>query len=68
MQIFDQFLRMVNGRVQVLVRDLPAAIEVAASKGATIVAVDDAIGIKHRNDFENVPLSEHLGFLVLSVC
>ena len=51
--------------MQMLVRILPATIQIATSEGAPIVAINDTVWIKHWNYFEYESFPQHFGFFVL---
>lgn len=51
-------LREVDRRVQVLARLQPAPVQVEAQQRAAVVAVHDAVGVQHRNHFEDVVLAQ----------
>ena len=38
------------------------AIQVLSNQRAAIVAIDDTIGVNHRNNFEHEFISKHSGF------
>ena len=68
MEVFDQLLGVINRWMQFLMRYLPSSVQVATSKGAPVVPINNAVRIQHRDDFENELLSEQLGFIVFRVC
>ena len=49
-------------RVESLIRIFPAAVKVLPDQTASVVSVDHAVRIKHRNDLENKVVPQHLGF------
>ena len=51
-------LRKVDRRVEVLARLHPPSVQVEAEQRAAVVAVDHAVGVQHRDDLEDVVLSE----------
>ena len=63
----DQSFRMVYGGLKLPRWELPAAIQVAAGEGTTIVPIDDAVWVQHRDNFEYEILSENLSFLVVRI-
>jgi hypothetical protein len=50
--------RCVNLWMENLAWSLPSSIEVASSKRASVVSIDDTVRIEHRNDFKDKVLSE----------
>ena len=53
----NHLLRVVDRRVQHFGRRFPATVKVAASQGAAIVAVNDAIRVQHRYHLEDKVLA-----------
>ena len=58
---------MPNSRMEILMRDLPSAVEIAASERAPVVSVDHSVWIQHWKNLENKLLSEHLSLLVIRI-
>lgn len=50
-------LSVVVNRVEFAGRAYPLAVKILAHQRASIVTHDDAIGVKHRHDFENESVS-----------
>lgn len=61
---FDKFLRCINGWVQYFIWELPATVQVAPSKGTSVVTVNYSVRVQHRNYFEDKIVSEQLSLLV----
>ena len=59
-------LREVDRRVEVLARLHPPSVQVEAEQRAAVVAVDHAVGVQHRDDLEDVVLSELDGCFVVA--
>ena len=67
MDLLHQPLGVENGRVKGLVWSLPAAVQVATCQAASVIAVNDAVGVEHWDNFEYEVLSQHFGFNVIWV-
>lgn len=56
---FDHTLDVVDNRMQDFGWCLVTSVQITATKGASVVAVDHTIWVNHRHDFEYEFLTEH---------
>jgi len=63
LEVETHMLTSIDSRMKQLARPLPPSIKVTAGKRAAIVAIDNSIRIKHRNNLENIVLPKYLSFL-----
>lgn len=61
-----ELLRVINGGMQDLTWIDPPSVEVDSKKGGSIISIDNAIRVKHRDDLENVVLSQDLRLSVVA--
>ena len=61
------FLHIVNDWVQDFGRSFPSSVEIATRQWASVVAVDDAVGVQHGDDFEHEVVSEYLCLRIVRV-
>ena len=65
-EVLYDLLRVVDGRVEKLARLLPSTIEVNTKETDSIVAVDDAIWVQHRNNLDDEFVSDFLSLWVVA--
>lgn len=63
MHVSDDVLRVVDWRVQEPVRSVPLSIEVTAEERAPVVAVDNAVGVKHWDNSNDEVLPQLFGVI-----
>ena len=68
MQISYELLRVVNRRMEELVRCFPPSVEITARKRTSVVTIDDSIRIEHGYNLEDKLFSEHLCFFIFAIC
>ena len=56
-KLSNQLFSMVNSRMKYFTRCFPPSVQVAASKGTSVVSVNNTVGIEHGNNFEDKVLS-----------
>lgn len=61
----DVFLEVIDFGVVALGGVLPFAVEVVPRYARSVVAVDDAVGVQHRNDFKHEVLPQLASLLVV---
>lgn len=62
MQLLNEFLCLINGRVESFRWMFPSTIQVATRQRATIIAIYDTVWIHHRHEFNNVLIPKHFCF------
>lgn len=67
MDVLDQLFAVVNCWLQRLGRELPAAVQVTAGQRTTVVSVNYAVGVEHRDDFEDKIFPQQAGFLIIRI-
>ena len=65
-QHLHELLRVINGGMQDLTWIDPPSVEVDSKKGGSIISIDNAIRVKHRDDLENVVLPQDLRLPVVT--
>ena len=54
----NQLLRVINRRMKPLRRLRPSSVQIYSEQRTSIVSIDYPIRVQHRNNFENIPLSQ----------
>jgi hypothetical protein len=65
-QHLHELFRVINGGMQDLTWIDPPSVEVDSKEGGSIISIDNAIRVKHRDDLENVVLSQDLRLSVVA--
>lgn len=60
-ELMTELLRRKDRRVQYFAGSLPSSIQIATCQRTSIIPVDHAIRIQHRNDLEHEVLSQIFG-------
>lgn len=63
----DQAFCVIYSGLELLGGEFPTSVQVTASQRAPVVAVDDAVGVKHRDNLEYKVLSQQHSLLVIRV-
>mmetsp|Transcript_4423 Transcript_4423/g.6484 ORF Transcript_4423/g.6484 Transcript_4423/m.6484 type:complete len:273 (-) Transcript_4423:1520-2338(-) len=66
-KLTNQFLRIENCRVDVLMRSLPPSVQIAACERTPVVTVDHTVWVEHWYNFENELIPQHFCFSVVRI-
>ncbi len=64
----DELLEVVDDGVQHLGRSFVSSVQVAPSKRASVVPINDSIWVEHGHHFEDEVFSQSLSLRVIGVC
>lgn len=67
-ELSDTLLGIVYCWMQHFAWSFPSSVQVTACQTASIVTIDNAVGVQHRYDFKNEILSQKLSFYRVRVC